>query len=201
MDVFARKAKASRCPVAAHAQASEAVIKAAKAGVTTIEHGFYPGDEALDAMQKHGTIFVPTLAVLDAERGSVLEGDFDQILGRTKKAWDMGLRMVCGGDTGAFTHGDNAREMELMVQAGMPIKDVLSCATIMSWEACGGDWCRRRFSCVEEGWAADLVALEGDVEVDFGSVRRIEFVKMERPASTTRSLLGFSSYELTYYIL
>lgn len=176
MDAIVREAKIARCPVAAHAVSGEAAVMAAKAGVTTLEHNWYPGDEPLHAMKEHGTIFVPTLAVVEAEKSEVAEGMFEMILERAKKAWEMGVQMACGGDTGAFAHGENAREMELMVMAGIPINEVLSNATIMGWKACGGDWCGRRFGCIEEGWAADLVALDGDVEVDFGVVRKVNFV-------------------------
>ena len=84
--------------------------------------------------------------------------------------------MACGGDTGAFPHGENAREIELMVEAGVPVLDVLQAATLRGWEACGGDLCGRKFGVLEEGWAADLVALEGNPVEDLAAVRKVRFV-------------------------
>lgn len=67
------------------------------------------------------------------------------MLEHTKKAWEMGVRLVCGGDTGAVPHGKNAREMELMSMASVPLEEVLRACTLGGWEARGGDWCGRRF--------------------------------------------------------
>ena len=98
------------------------------------------------------------------------------ILAQVKEAHDQGIKLACGGDTGAFAHGDNARELELMVQAGVPLDDVLVSATVRGWEACGGDWCGRRFGRFESGCAADFTALAGDVRKDIGSLRKVDFV-------------------------
>lgn len=145
---------------------------AAKAGVTTVEHGFesMKGTKAIQEMKDNGTIFVPTLAVCE------LFLDIKPILAQVKEAFDSGVKLACGGDTGAFAHGDNAREMELMLQADVPLEEVLTAATLHGWEACGGDWCGRNFGCIEEGYAADIVALDGDVREDVGALRRVEFV-------------------------
>lgn len=175
MDEIVREAKASKAPVAAHAQSTEAVIMAAKAGVTSVEHGFMPweGTDVIKTLLKHKTIFVPTLAVLEAE----LEGDvLTKILAQTKTAFDSGVKLAAGGDTGAFPHGENVREMLLMLRAGIPHEDVLVAATIHGWEACGGDWCGRRFGSLEEGYAADVVALDDDVRKDVTALWRVSFV-------------------------
>ena len=179
MDEMVAEAKRGKAPVAAHAQGPEAVIMAAKAGVTSIEHGFIPSDEALQAMKDNKTIFVPTLAVFDSElpRGDQhLEKMFKSILAHTKAAFDLGIKLACGGDTGAFPHGENVREIELMVEAGIPVLDVLQASTLHGWEACGGDLCGRRFGVLEEGWAADIVALDGNPTEDLRAVRKVKFV-------------------------
>ncbi|KAI1095303.1 amidohydrolase [Rostrohypoxylon terebratum] len=175
MDEIVAEAKRSRAPVAAHAQDPEAVVMAARAGVTTVEHGFVPSAQALDAMREHGTIFVPTLAVLQVmlgDEGTVMR----EILGHTKAAFDRGIKIAAGGDTGAFAHGDNAFELELMVRAGIPVPDVLQAATLRGWEACGGELSGRKFGVLEEGFAADVIALEGDPTEDLSSLRKVRFV-------------------------
>lgn len=172
MDAIVAEAKVARAPVAAHASSAEAVAMAAKAGVTSVEHGFesMEGTDAMQRMKENGTIFVPTLAVCE---GNV---SMQPILAQVKSAFDQGVKLACGGDTGAFAHGQNVREVELMLQAGVPLEEVLVAATLHGWEACGGDWCGRRFGWLGEGCAADLVGLKGDVSEDVGALRRVEFV-------------------------
>lgn len=175
------EAKRARAPVAAHAIAPEAVIMAAKAGVTTIEHGFIPSSEALDAMKENDVIFVPTLSIIEAEAklgsaGKEGEATFKAALQHTKAAYDRGVRLAAGCDTGAFPHGENARELELLHKAGIPVEDALRAGTLGGWEACGGDLCGRRFGWVGEGWAADLVAIDGDPRKGIEACRRVTFV-------------------------
>ncbi|PQE07458.1 amidohydrolase protein [Rutstroemia sp. NJR-2017a BBW] len=163
MDVIVEEAVRAKAPVAAHASTEEAIVMACKAGVTSIEHGFGGTERAIGVMKECGVIFVPTLSIGEAELGLESE-EMGRAMGFTKKAWEKGVRLACGGDTGAFPHGENARELELMVKAGVPVGEVLRAATLGGWEACGGEWCGHDFGWLGEGWVADLVALEGDLE-------------------------------------
>jgi len=172
METIIAEAALAKAPVAAHAHTQEGVIAACKAGTLTIEHGTRAGEAGLQAMKDHKVIMVPTLSV--SER--LHAGRFDQILKQVKRAHEMGVRLACGGDTGTFPHGDNAREMELMVQAGVPVEDVLEACTVGGWEACGGDLCGRRFGWFEEGCSADIVALDADPREDKGAFRKVSFV-------------------------
>ena len=170
MSAIVREAKGSRAPVAAHCGLGESVVKAAKAGVTTVEHANEADEDAIKAMKEFGTIFVPTLAVMEVVGGSEARLRF------AKKAYDSGVKLAAGGDTGTFAHGQNVRELELMLEAGLPLEEVLVAATVRGWEACGSEWCGRKFGGFEEGVAADIVALEGDLREDTGALRRADFV-------------------------
>lgn len=177
MDAMVSEARASGAPVSAHAQSPAAVVMAARAGVTTIEHGYIPSSDALAAMRDAGTIFVPTLAVYEAsydDDDAVLR----RILAHARAAFDAGVKVAAGGDTGAIAHGDNARELELLARAGLPTLDVLQAATLHGWEACGGDLCGRRFGVLEGGCAADVVAVDGALgrDLDLGALRKVRFV-------------------------
>ncbi|KAI0142540.1 amidohydrolase [Hypoxylon sp. NC0597] len=175
MNEMVAEAKREGAPIAAHAQSPEAVIMAAKAGVISVEHGFVPSDEALEAMKENDTIFVPTLAVLQVSFSN--DGHaMKTILDHTKAAYDRGIKLAAGGDTGAFAHGENVLELELMAKAGIPVPDILQAATLHGWEACGGDLCGRKFGLLEEGFAADIIAVEGDPREDFSALRRVRFV-------------------------
>lgn len=176
MKAIVDEARRARCPVAAHAVSAEAVIMASKAGVTTVEHGFDPAedegdDSKLSVLKEQKTIYVPTLSVFET---------FDYPVKRAQasafRAWKSGVRLACGGDTGAFPHGENVKELELMHEAGIPLEEVLVAATLHGWEACGGDWCGRRFGWFEEGCAADLIALDADVRDNIQSLRKVSFV-------------------------
>jgi imidazolonepropionase-like amidohydrolase len=166
----------ANAPIAAHASGAAAVIMAAKADVTTIEHGYELSDEALQAMKDSGVTFVPTLAVLKI---FLL---MKEILVCTKKTSDFGIKLACGGDTEAFTHSDNAREIELMVAAGVPLMEVLTASTLHGWKACGGDRCGRKFGRFEEGVAADIIALDGDPREDICALRKSSFVMKDARA-------------------
>ena len=164
------EARSSNSPIAAHASGAAAVIMAAKAGMTTIEHGYESSNEALQAMKDSGVISVPTLAGLE------IFLPMKEILVCTKKTSDFGIKLACGGDTGAFAHSDNVREIELMVAAGVPLMEMLTASTLHGWKVCGGDRCGRKFGRFEEGVAADIIALDGDPREDICALRKASFV-------------------------
>jgi len=173
LDALVSEAARANCPVAAHCGSQEAVRMAARAGVTSIEHGPSCDRETLEMVKEAGCIFVPTLAVMELfVKGEALE----KVLATTRMAWEMGIELACGGDTGVFAHGENARELELMTRAGVPVEDVLVAATVGGWDACGGERCGRRFGWLEEGCAADFVGLDADPRVDGGALRKVGFV-------------------------
>ena len=102
-----------RAPVAGHAGCPDGVLIAAKASVTTIEHGYekIKDDQVFGIMKENATIFVPTLSAL--EFFYPRNGAFETILHQTKDAYEEDVKLACGGDNGPFAHGDNVREMEL----------------------------------------------------------------------------------------
>ena len=172
MDMVVAEARLARCPVAAHALTVEGALGAVKAGANTIEHSLGMSEELYDEMVKTGCILVPTLTILE----KLYKAKIPTILQQIKRAYERGVRLACGGDTGTFNHGENAREMELMVEAGIPIEDVLEACTVGGWESCGGDLCGRRFGWFEEGTQADIIALETDPRDDLGALRKVNFV-------------------------
>ncbi|KAL4887536.1 hypothetical protein BJY04DRAFT_225503 [Aspergillus karnatakaensis] len=172
MDVIVAEARMAGAPVAAHACTLQGAEAAIRAGVDTLEHVYFATDEMLESMVRKGVILVPTLAI--AER--LHAGRFPQIMAQVRRAHELGVRIACGGDTGTFPHGENVRELELMVEAGIPVSDVLESCTVGGWEACGGDRCGRRFGWFEEGTQADFIALNGDPERDIAALRSVNFV-------------------------
>ncbi len=165
--------------VAAHASTPEAMRNAVLAGVDTIEHGNAGTDETFALMRERGTAFCPTLAASDAvARYRGWNGAGPEPAGVREKrqgfaaALAAGVTMCMGGDVGVFPHGDNAREMELMVAYGMPVADVLIAAT--SGNARIFKLADR--GAVAPGLLADLIAVEGDPTRDVAAVRRVRMV-------------------------
>lgn len=172
MDMIVREAEMADAPAVAHAITKPGILLAVRAGALTIEHGYFCDEECFREMKQRGTLLVPTLAI--AERMHAPR--FEAIKAMVKLAHDMGVKLACGGDTGTFNHGENAREMELMVEAGVPVLNVLAACTLGGWKACGGTRCGKRFGCIEEGASADLIALDADPTVDITALRRVSFV-------------------------
>lgn len=173
MTAIVDEAKLSKMPVVAHAGSIEGATMAVRAGVTSLEHVNESTDELFDEMRERGTIYVPTLAVFHLEAS---KAQFQKMQARVKRAFDMGVRLAAGGDTGTFAHGEGVRELELMVQSGIPVEDVLEACTVGGWEACGKDLCGYRFGFFEEGARADIIALAADPREDDKALRKVSFV-------------------------
>lgn len=172
MDMIVREAKMGLAPVSCHAGTVEGAIMAVKAGVTSIEHAYFANQELFELMVEKNCLLVPTLAVCER----LHKARFSEILAQTKQAYDLGVRFACGGDTGTYPHGQGAREMELMISAGLPLEDVLESCTVGGWEACGKDLCGMRFGWFEKGLRADIIALRTDPREDKLALRTVDFV-------------------------
>ncbi|RDW84268.1 hypothetical protein BP6252_01858 [Coleophoma cylindrospora] len=172
MKMIVSEAALARCPVAAHCCTLEGALAAIDAGVHTIEHVYFATDDMFRAMVKKNVVLVPTLAIAE----KLHKARFPTILKQVKRAHELGVRLACGGDTGTFSHGDNVRELELMIEAGIPVVDVLEACTVGGWDACGGDLCGARFGWLEEGLQADLIAVDEDPIISAGALRKIGFV-------------------------
>jgi imidazolonepropionase-like amidohydrolase len=172
MTAIVEEAQLAGLAVACHASTAKGAAMAARAGVTSIEHGNFITTEAFTEMRRNNCIFVPTLGVMEAVR----RYDLARLQQNVKQAFDMGVRLAAGGDTGAFNHGDGAREMELMIEAGIPVEDVLEACMVGGWESCGRDACGFRFGWFEAGNRADIIALDADPRDDREALRKVSFV-------------------------
>lgn len=165
----------------AHASTPEAMKKAVQAGVSTIEHGDRGTDEVFRLMKEKGVALCPTIAAGDAlaqyngwKKGK--DPEPERIV-QKRKSFQSALRhkvTICfGGDVGVYPHGDNAREMELMVEYGMKAIDVLRSATSVNADVFGY---ADRIGRIKPGLLADLVAVNGDPSTDIRKIRNIVLV-------------------------
>jgi len=174
--LIVRIANDAGCPVAAHATTSEGMRRSTFAGVATIEHGDGGDADVFALMAERGVALVPTLAVSEAMaryRG-LAEDDPARLQKRASfsAARASGVTIANGSDIGPFAHGNNARELALLVEHGLTPLEALRAATSVA---------ARVLRCndigmLRPGARADLVAIDGDPLDDVTLLQRVRAV-------------------------
>jgi imidazolonepropionase-like amidohydrolase len=173
---------------AAHAHGPEGIKAAVLAGIDSVEHGSFMTDEIIGLMKERGTFFSATLCsaqgFLDAPPGSVA----DWAMAKAKlvrlalddsfsRAYHAGVRLVLGTDAGTpfNRHGDNARELALMVKLGVNPLDALQAGTRNGAELLGR---LDTLGSIEIGKAADLVLVHGNVVADINRLCQRDNIRL-----------------------
>lgn len=174
--------------VMAHAQGTEGIKNAIRAGVRSIEHGMFLDDEAIDLMLDRGTYLVPTLVapigvIEQAEkRGNMpeyslrkaretLEAHQESI----SRAIAAGVRVAMGTDAAVVPHGTNLRELGLMVQSGMTPMQAIVSSTRVAAECLRWD---DRIGTLAPGKLADVVVVDGDPLADIRILEQTERIAL-----------------------
>ncbi|MCP3914213.1 MAG: amidohydrolase family protein [bacterium] len=180
LEAIVDEASSAGLPVAAHASTDEAIGRAVLAGVKTIEHGYHASDDVLALMVQHEVVLCPTLSASEAMArysgwtpGEPEHPRIETARGLMERALAAGVTIACGSDAGVFAHGDNAREIELMVAYGMTPAAALRAATSGAAQVLGRALDRGR---IETGYVADLVVLGADPLRDPAALRQVVLV-------------------------
>jgi imidazolonepropionase-like amidohydrolase len=172
--------------VAAHAHGAGGLNAALRAGVDTIEHGTFLDAESIELFKKTGAWYVPTvIAGKTVEERAKIPGFFPPAIAekaRTvgphiqdalRRALAGGVKIGFGTDAGVYPHGENAREFQYMVEAGMTPAAAIESATKSAAIVLGID---DEIGTLEVGKRADLVATRRNPIVDVMELQRIVFV-------------------------
>jgi imidazolonepropionase-like amidohydrolase len=166
--------------VVAHASTPEGMRRAIMAGVETIEHGDGGTLEIFKLMKEKGVALCPTIAAGDAisqyggwKKGS--DAEPERIVNKRKSiqlALQAGVDILFGGDVGVFTHGENYRELSLMVDYGMSNKASLQAATSLNAKV----FHLNNLGHIKSGYLADIIAVEGNPLQEIATMKKVSFV-------------------------
>jgi len=167
--------------VAVHATGEPGALYAAQAGVASIDHAVQLSDETMGLMREKQIFAVPTLTIFEyfanhaaspaaAAREHAL---LDLHMRELHKQLAAGVPMAVGSDVGPFPHGTQAREIVLMVEAGMtPLAalraDLINGAKLLAWP--------EEIGALKAGYCADVIAVPGDPLKDISVVENVKFV-------------------------
>ncbi|MBU5267358.1 metal-dependent hydrolase family protein [Virgibacillus proomii] len=173
--------------VMAHAQGTEGIKNAVKAGIQSIEHGIFIDEEAIELMLEHGTFLVPTLlapvAVLETAEEAGMPATavekskevIEQHHASIAKAYQAGVKIAMGTDAGVMKHGTNLRELGLMKDIGMTPMETIIASTKTAAECLG--W-QDKLGTLEQGKLADIIIVKGNPLDDIYSLADNETIQV-----------------------
>jgi imidazolonepropionase-like amidohydrolase len=174
--------------VASHAHGKAGIDAAIRAGVDSIEHGTYSDAETYKLMKERGTYMVPTLfAANEIYEVAVKTPDLlpptvagkaiavtPTMTGNALRAWQAGVKIALGTDQlGWRPHGQNAKELEYLVKAGIPPMEAIYAGTHNAAELLNQS---ENIGSIQPGRYADIIAVKGDPIADITEMQRVQFV-------------------------
>ncbi|MCQ9389822.1 amidohydrolase family protein [Brevibacterium sp. 50QC2O2] len=177
------EAEAQGTYVMAHAQGTQGINNALRAGVRSIEHGIYLDESTIELFLANDAYLVPTLqaplaVIKNADAGMPISPvavakarTVAQIHAEAvARAHEAGVKIAMGTDAGVGPHGQNLEEIELMAGVGMSIEDALTASTSTAASLLRVE---DRVGRIAPGLAADIVLFDGDLaQVGVGDIRQ-----------------------------
>ncbi len=188
IEAITEVAKKYEIKVAAHSHPRASALHVLKYGVSSIEHGSFINDEAMEIMIREGVYYVPTVAVMDMIEEDIAdpESDPEMVAHETKfyennpkkiyEAYKKGVKIATGTDAGVVPHGKNYREVERFVELGMANADALKAGTVNSADLLD---LSDDLGTIEVGKIADIIAVSGNPLEEIKDIENIVFVMKE----------------------
>ena len=172
--------------VAAHCHGVEAMKRAIRGGVSSIEHGTLMDESVFPLMKQYGTYLVPTIiAGRSAADSAKIPGYYPSMVTKKaleigpriqatfSKAYKAGVKIAFGTDAGVYAHGKNWIEFRYMVEGGMPILETIQAAT---WNAADLMGTQTILGSIEKNKLADIIAVPGDLTKNIELMGQVNFV-------------------------
>lgn len=180
LDAIVQEAGKLGLKVLAHAHGTDGINAAVRAGVASVEHGSMLSDESVALMKERGTYLVPQAYISDiplppdTPQATVEKNDFLTPLADAsiRRAYEAGVKMALGTDSGVYRHGDNGREFAALVKRGLPEDHVLKMATVYAADLLGVDDRGE----IATGKRADIIAVSGNPLDDISVMEDVRFV-------------------------
>ncbi len=185
MQAIVEEANRHGLKVAAHAHGADGILAAVKAGVSSIEHGSVLTEEIIKEMAKRGTYLTPTNFLNEtvnlAKLHPILRKKAEYVISVSTKSLEDaikgGVPIVFGTDAGVMKHGENAKEFQVMVKAGMTPLAAIKAATINAAQLLG----ITDRGALEVGKLADIIGVAGNPLENIRLLEQVNFV-MKRGA-------------------
>jgi imidazolonepropionase-like amidohydrolase len=174
---------------ATHAMGTKGILNALRAGIDSIEHGVYLDEEAVSLMVEKNVPLIPTLSALFNILNKGIEAGIPAFavektlkvkpfhLESIRMAREAGVSIAMGTDAGTpfNIHGDNLRELKLLVDCGFSPMDAIEAGTRIAAQVLGME---NQLGTIEEGKLADLVLIEGNPLEDIEILLKRELIRL-----------------------
>jgi imidazolonepropionase-like amidohydrolase len=171
--------------VAVHAHGAPGIKSAIRAGVDTVEHASLIDDEGLQMAKKAGTWL--SMDIYNTEYTQAegpKRGELEEFLRKDRelaevqrenfrKAVKLGVKLTFGTDSGVYPHGDNPKQLAVMVKYGMTSMQAIQTATLNGADALG---LKDQTGALAAGLAADIIAVKRDPLEDIRALEQVDFV-------------------------
>ncbi len=174
--------------VAVHAHGADGIKVAIRAGVDTVEHASLIDDEGLKLAKQRGTFLSMDIYNNEyTQSEGPKRGELEEFLRKDRevaqvqrdnfqKAVKAGIKLTFGTDAGVYRHGDNPKQIAVMIRYGMTPMQAIQAATVVGADALG---MKDRIGAIAPGLAADIIAVKSDPLSDARALEAVSFVMKE----------------------